>query len=65
MSNVDLAIIRKAQRQAIKAALPPPTCKQCGAVIAGARRLAGPETWARLYCSSACKQEAWRDRHGE
>jgi hypothetical protein len=60
-----LAARRKAQRHAAKAMIPRPRCRRCDAVIDDPRRLASPGEWARIYCSGACRQEAWRDRHGE
>jgi RNA polymerase-binding transcription factor DksA len=60
-----LAAKRKAMRHAVKAALPRPVCRQCGEVITLARRLASPATWSRVFCGNACRQAAWRDRHGE
>ncbi len=60
-----LAAKRKAQRHAAKREVPRPGCRQCDAVIADARRLAPSDAWTRLYCSNACKQAAWRERHGE
>lgn len=60
-----LAAKRKAMRHAVKAALPRPVCRQCGEVITLARRLASPGTWSRVFCGNACRQAAWRDRHGE
>ena len=54
-----LAAKRKAMRHAVKAALPRPE------VITLARRLASPGTWSRVFCGNACRQAAWRDRHGE
>jgi hypothetical protein len=65
MGDTNIAIRRKAERHAVKAALPRPVCRQCGEVIVLARRLASSGQWTRLYCSNACKQAAWRDRHGE
>jgi hypothetical protein len=53
-----LAARRKAERHAAKAMVPRPRCRQCDTVIAEVQR-------ARIYCSGACRQEAWRDRHGE
>jgi hypothetical protein len=58
------AIRRKARRHAVKATIPRPVCRQCGAIIEHARRLASPSVWARMFCSNACRQAAWRDRHG-
>jgi hypothetical protein len=60
-----LAARRKTERHAAKAMVPRPRCRQCDAVIADVQRLASPGAWARIYCSGACRQEAWRDRHGE
>ena len=60
-----LAAKRKAERHAAKATVPRPRCRQCDAVIADARRLGPGGRWTRLYCGNACRQAAWRDRHGE
>ena len=60
-----LAAKRKAQRLAAKAMALRPRCRQCDAVIGEPRRLAPSGAWTRLYCSNACRQAAWRDRHGE
>ena len=60
-----LAAKRKTQRHAVKAMVPPPRCRQCDAIITDARRLVSGGRWTRLYCSNACRQAAWRDRHGE
>ena len=61
-----LAAKRKAQRHAVKREVPPPA-------LSAMRRshwltpvgLGPGGRWTRLYCSNACKQAAWRDRHGE
>jgi hypothetical protein len=45
--------------------VPRPRCRQCDAVIGEPHRLAPSGAWTRLYCSNACRQAAWRDRHGE
>jgi hypothetical protein len=58
-----LAARRKAERHAAKALLKPPRCAQCDAIIADAKRLATPRRWERKYCSHACRQAAYRDRH--
>jgi RNA polymerase-binding transcription factor DksA len=55
---------RKFERHAAKAAIPLPTCEQCGEAIPAARRLASPTSWARRFCGNTCRQAAWRDRHG-
>ena len=60
-----LAARRKAERHAAKAMVPRPRCRQCDAVIGESRQLASSGQWTRRYCSNACRQEAWRDRHGE
>ena len=60
-----IAIKRKALRNTVKAALPRPVCRQCGAIIDHPRRLASPASWTRVFCSNACKQAAWRERHGD
>jgi hypothetical protein len=65
MGDINTAIKRKARRHAIKAMVPRPRCRQCDTIIDAPRRLASPGIWARIYCSSACRQAAWRDRHGE
>lgn len=63
---------RKFERHAIKAAIPLPKCEQCGAPIENVHRLASPgshlrcpQSWARKFCGNACRQAAWRARHGE
>jgi hypothetical protein len=63
--NRKTAAKRKAERHAAKAKIPKPRCDQCEEVIAKPRRLAAPGRWARAYCSNACRQAAWRNRHGE
>jgi hypothetical protein len=60
-----LSAKRKAERHAVKATVPRPRCRQCDAVIEYPRQLASSKTWTRQFCSNACRQEAWRDRHGE
>jgi len=55
----------RARRAAAKAGVPLPACRQCGTVIDDVGRLASPKKWARVYCGGACRQAAWRNRHGE
>ena len=55
---------RTAKRHAAKAEMAPPRCQQCGKVIEGAWRLSPTGGWVRRYCDSACRQTAFRDRHG-
>ena len=60
-----LAAKRKRERHAAKSRIPQPRCRQCDEVITDARQLASPNTWVRRFCSNACRQAAYRARHGE
>jgi hypothetical protein len=63
--NRAIAARRLAHRHAIKAAIPRPRCVVCDGQIEHPLRLTGAMEWARRYCCNACRQEAWRTRHGE
>jgi transposase-like protein len=64
-SHRKTAARRKAKRHAAKAKLPVPRCEQCDKAIKDANRLADLRRWARKFCSNACRQAAFRGRHGQ
>ena len=63
-ANRKLAVRRKAQRHAAKAALKPPRCQHCGKLIRDANRLERNGTWARKFCGNTCRQAAFQARNG-